>query len=137
MATLEGAPTLATVLTLIGDVVFWIPSGFYLIGLVENPFPLQFLPQILVVPPCTFVVLACAVLMGRVPRLHVLWGSLVLLISSIAVAIDFYILLLIASTVFGFIIVVALGLIVVGGILSIVWRPDVRLATEINTPSAP
>jgi hypothetical protein len=137
LSALQRAPLLAIVLTLIGDVAFWIPSSFYLIGLGLGEIDIHFLLQNLVIPLCTLGVFACAFLMGRVPKLHVVWGSLVLLISSVAVAIDGYILLLIAWNVVGFIFVGALGLIVVGGILSIVWKPDVGSATENNTLLAP
>jgi hypothetical protein len=132
----ESAPLVAIVLTLIGDVVFWIPAGFYLIGLVEIQVPLHFLLRALVVPLCTLGVCGCAFLMGRMPKLHVVWGSLVLLITSVAVAIDGYILFAFVWT-FSFIFVGALILIVIGGILSIVWRPDVRLATEVDALPAP
>jgi hypothetical protein len=129
----ESAPLVAIVLTLIGDIVFWIPAGFYLIGLVEYN---QILLQGLVIPLCTLGVFACAFLMGRIPNLHVVWGGLVLLISSVAIAIDGYILFAFVWT-FSFIFVSALGLIVVGGILSIVWKPNARLTTEVTVRPEP
>jgi hypothetical protein len=126
MSAPERAPSIAMVLTLIGDMVFWIPSGFYLIESIDIEFrPLML--QTLLIPLCTLGVLACAFLMGRMPKLHVVWGSLILLISSVAVAFDGYILTVILWSMLGLIAIGALGLIVVGGILSILLKPDLTL----------
>ena len=119
-------------LTLLGDIVYWLPAAFSLITAIdEGRFPLQ----VVIIPVSTLGVLGCVGLLGAIPKWHVLWGILVLLFSFLAIAVDGYLLISLPLGIWGAPFVIALGLILVGGALAIAWRPPSKDASA-TVPAA-
>lgn len=105
-------------MTLIGDMIYWVPSGLFLIGSATQGW---FSVKIALIPVSTIGVFCCAFMMGRLPKLHVIWGTLVLLFSAIAIAFDGD--LLIEFFPYTSIFIIALALILIGGVWFIIWEP--------------
>ncbi len=113
-------PVAAIVLTLLGDMDYLLPATFFLVVAIDlGQFPLS----VVIVPVSTIGMLGCVVMMGAMPKKHVVWGILVLSFASLAIAFDGYILITFPLGIWGAQFVIALGLILVGGTLAIVWKP--------------
>jgi hypothetical protein len=120
-------PSTAIVLTLLGNIVYWLPAAFSLItAIYEGRFSLQ----VVIIPVSTLGVLGCVGMMGAIPKWHVVWGALVLLFSFLAIAVDGYLLITLPLGIWGAPFVIALGLILVGGVLAILWKPPSKDASQ-------
>jgi hypothetical protein len=117
-------------LTSLGAVLY-LPYalGFFVSYLGSGLVPLQF--WVLFVTDIG--VLGCSIMMAAIPRKHMVWGIAVLTLSTVAIAVDGYILIsLAAAGALGFLWSVPLAFVIVGGILSILWKPRIK-SKEQNT----
>jgi hypothetical protein len=121
-------PASAIVLTLLGDIVYWLPAAFFsIIAIGEGRFSLQGV----IIPVSTVGVIGCAALLAAIPKWHVVWGTLVLVFSFLAIAVDGYLLITLPLGIWSAPFVIALGLVLVGGVLAIVWKPPSKDASHV------
>jgi hypothetical protein len=127
-----GSKTLvaAVGLTSLGAVLY-LPYalGFFASYLGSGLVPLQFW----VLFGTDMGVLGCSIMMAAIPKRHLVWGINILLFSAVAIAVDGYILVNIAAAgALGFLWSAPLAFVIVGGILSILWKPRIK-SEEQNT----
>jgi hypothetical protein len=123
-------PADAIVLILLGNIVYWVPAAANLItAIYEGRFSLQ----VVLVPVSTLGVLGCVGLMGAMPKWHIVWAVFVLLLSLLAIAVDGYLLITLPLGIWVAPFLIALGLILVGAVLAIVWKPPSKDASHMVT----
>jgi hypothetical protein len=111
-------------LTSLGAVLY-LPYalGFFVSYLGSGQVPLQFW----VLFGTDVGVLGCSIMMAAMPKRHLVWGIIILLFSAVAIAVDGYILVNIAASgALGFLWSAPLAFVIVGGILSILWKPRIK-----------